>query len=111
MEGNVGKDKFQELAEMIDFLEKPNSTNQTSNWCLQEIFDNYPFPCDLDNSTNKPKDSYLTPTNLLQKLKTDWDVVQKMSVPDRVAYFSQYFNVLHGENKPIEEEKSVFSFF
>ena len=103
MEGNVRDKKIDEYVEMIDVVDPTLLINCVSNeknndLAIQEIYNNYPFPCNLDSEVNKPSHGYLTPSNLYQRLSANdysqLKILKKSSMQVRRNYFEEYFRNL-----------------
>ena len=96
MEGNVKDKKIEEYAQMIDVLDPTNKKDD--DLVLQEIYNNYPFPCNLDSEVNKPSHGYLTPSNLYQRLSANdysqLEILKESSMKIRKSYFEEYFRNL-----------------
>ena len=114
MEGNVNDQKLLEYAIMLDHVDDEckqaalDSLDSLETWAKHEIYNNYPFPCDLSSPNNKPSDGYLTPKTLIQRLSEDFGVLKVKSIEERVEYFRNYFRSLAGEEVVGKKENEAW---
>ena len=105
MEGSMFERKLNEMAVLYDYALE-------NQWSFNEIYDNYPFPADLANTVsiqfrywldfnehqeNSPEPGSLAPKTISQRLKAfGLDNFKKLSKDDRVSYFRNWLETLHG---------------